>query len=108
MATDGHAAELPPDPISPEAILSGAPEAGDLLLRSFEGWTLGIWEISPGVIQDTELDEVFVILRGRATVECSNGEELSLHPGVVGSFAAGTETVWRIHETLRKVYWAKG
>jgi len=30
--------------------------------------------------------------------------ELDLEPGVVGMLHAGDRTVWRVHETLRKVF----
>jgi hypothetical protein len=84
---------------------------GDLRVRSRALWTspdgaieTGVWEITPGVSTDVEADETFVVLSGAATVEVEGGPALELAPGVVGGFAAGARTVWRVRETLRKVY----
>ena len=64
----------------------------------------GVWQITPGVIKDVEADELFVVISGRATVEVEGGERLELEPGVVGVLRSGDRAVWRIHETLRKVF----
>ena len=64
----------------------------------------GVWQITPGVIEDVEADEIFVVVAGRATVEVHDGPTLELEPGVVGVLKAGDHAVWRIHETLRKVF----
>ena len=53
---------------------------------------------------DLELDEVFVVLAGRATIEVEDGPTLEVGPGDVGLYPAGTRTRWTVHETLRKVY----
>jgi uncharacterized cupin superfamily protein len=56
-------------------------------------------------VTDTEVDEVFVVLQGRATLEFDGSDEvLELHPGVVGRLAAGARTRWTVTDTLRKVY----
>ena len=52
---------------------------------------------------DTEVEETFVVLEGRATVE-HVGTSYELGPGSVCAFAAGAETTWIVHETLLKVY----
>ena len=53
---------------------------------------------------DVEAAEVFLVVSGRATVEIDEGPVLELTAGVVGSFAGGERTVWRVQETLRKLY----
>lgn len=74
-------------------------------LTEFGGLDVGVWEMTPGVMTDVEADEVFVVLSGAATVEFADGTApLTLHPGDVVRLAAGTETVWTVTETLRKVY----
>ena len=61
--------------------------------------------MTAGVMTDVEADEVFVVLSGSATVEFADGTTpLNLGPGDVARLAAGTETVWTVTETLRKVY----
>lgn len=71
----------------------------------FGGLAVGIWEMTPGVMRDVESDEVFVVLSGSAAVEFEDGTApLLLGSGDVVQLAAGTRTVWRVTETLRKVY----
>jgi uncharacterized cupin superfamily protein len=98
--------ELEPAPLDPETILEGAPEVSELVLdASPDGSvTRGVWQITPGVVADVEADEDFVVVSGRATVEVEGGPTLELEPGVVGVLHAGDRAVWRIHETLRKVF----
>ena len=97
---------LDADELPAEQVLEGDPRVASRTL-----WTggdgaveTGVWEITPGVCTDVEAEETFVVLSGVATVEIEGGPTLELAPGVVGGFQAGATTVWRVHETLRKVY----
>jgi uncharacterized cupin superfamily protein len=65
---------------------------------------VGLWGMEPGVDHDTEVDEVFVILAGRGTVEFEDGEVVTLAPGVAVRLHAGERTTWTVTESLRKVY----
>ena len=65
---------------------------------------VGLWGMEPGVDHDTEVDEVFVVLAGRGTVEFEDGEVLTLAPGVAVRLRAGERTTWTVTEALRKVY----
>ena len=65
---------------------------------------IGLWAMEPGVDHDTEVDEVFVVLAGRGTVEFADGEVVTLAPGVAVRLKAGERTTWTVTETLRKVY----
>ena len=98
--------ELEPAPLDPSAIVEGSPQVSELVLAtSPDGRVVrGVWQITPGVIEDVEADELFVVVSGRATVEVEGGPTLELEPGVVGVLKAGDRAVWRIHETLRKVF----
>ncbi len=98
--------ELEPAPLDPETVLEGSPEVSELVLAtSPDGRVVrGVWQITPGVIEDVEADELFVVVSGRATVDVQGGATLELAPGVVGVLRAGDRAVWRIHETLRKVF----
>ncbi|MEQ1735139.1 MAG: cupin domain-containing protein [Rhodoglobus sp.] len=88
-----------------DQVEAGAPSAGARELVQFGETEIGIWEHTPGASTDIEVDEVFVVLSGRATVEfVESGETLRLEPGVVGRLAAGTATRWTVTETLRKIY----
>ena len=66
----------------------------------------GLWEITESVIEDTETDEMFVVVSGRATVEFldEGNRAIELAPGYVGFFKEGSRTRWTTHECLRKVY----
>ena len=84
--------ELEPDPLDPAAILEGEPEAKAAeVARWSDGSEIGVWSISPGVVTDTEVEETFVVLSGRATLE-HGGEIYELGPGSVCTFQAGAET----------------
>jgi uncharacterized cupin superfamily protein len=65
---------------------------------------IGVWEHTAGVSSDTEADELFVVLAGRARIEVADGTVLEVGPGDVGILEAGAETVWTVYETLRKIY----
>ncbi|WP_030197828.1 cupin domain-containing protein [Streptomyces sp. NRRL S-87] len=116
MSTDDHApasfavsvpdAELEPEPLDPGQIVSGDPVVtGKVLWESADGTQVrGIWQITPGVVTDTEADELFVVLSGRATVEVEGGATLEVGPGSAAVLRAGDRTRWTVHETLRKAY----
>lgn len=101
-------AELEPSELDPAQIVAGSPEVSELVLSESEDGRVvrGIWQMTPGVVTDTEADEVFVVLAGRATIEFADRTVLEVGPGDVAVLTAGAETTWTVHETLRKVYQA--
>lgn len=96
--------DLQAAPLSPEQVVSGNPDVRYLPLHDTESIGVGVWQHSVGVSTDIEVDEVFVVLSGRATIEVDDGPTLEVGPGDVGTYPAGTRTTWTIHEPLRKVY----
>jgi uncharacterized protein len=92
--------------LDPDQVVEGSPEVSELVLWTSHdgGMTAGVWQITEGVVTDVEADELFVVVAGRATVEIEDGPTLELEPGVVGRLRAGDRTVWRVRETLRKVF----
>lgn len=84
--------------------IAGTPRTGATKLGRFGDMTLGVWEMTPGTMRDTEIDEVFVVLGGSASIEFADGTVTRLEPGDVVRLHAGQRTVWRVTETLRKVY----
>lgn len=94
------------EPLPADQILEGEPTVAERALWTSPEGTVesGIWEITAGVSTDVETAEVFLVVSGRAVVEIEGGPTLELTAGVVGSFAGGERTVWRVHETLRKLY----
>ncbi|MFE2042852.1 cupin domain-containing protein [Streptomyces sp. NPDC059477] len=99
-------AVLEPEPLDPGQIVSGTPEVtGKVVWESQDGRQLrGIWQITPGVVTDTEADELFVVLSGSATIDFEDGPTLTVGPGDLAVLRAGDRTTWTVHETLRKVY----
>lgn len=91
--------------VAADQLVDGHPHTGVGELGRFGGLSVGVWEMTPGVMRDTEAEEVFVVLSGSATVEFDDGTPaLNLGAGDVVRLAAGTKTVWTVTETLRKVY----
>lgn len=110
LALDPAAVPLAAAPLDPEQVLAGDPQVAYAELDRAEAGGVvverGVWQHTPGVSTDVEADELFVVLSGRATVEIEGGPTLELAPGTLGLLRAGDRTVWRVHETLRKVYQA--
>jgi len=68
----------------------------------------GVWEMTPGAMSDVEEDEMCVVIKGKGTLERHHNGEVTHHdlvPGVVLRLREGEHTIWRISESLRKVYW---
>ena len=97
-------APVPTTPLAPATVVDGAPEAGSRALAAVSGVEVGVWEMSPGTATDVEVDEVFVVLSGSATVTFEDGEHVELVPGTVVRLRAGEHTTWVVRETLRKIY----
>ncbi|MFJ5156580.1 cupin domain-containing protein [Streptomyces sp. NPDC088353] len=99
-------ADLVPEPLEPEQIVSGTPEVtGKVVWESADGRQIrGIWQITPGVVTDVEADELFVVISGSATIEVEGGATLHVSPGDMAVLREGDRTTWTVHETLRKAY----
>jgi uncharacterized cupin superfamily protein len=87
-------------------VVAGSPSTGSIDLDEDMG--VGVWEMTAGAMTDVEVDEVFVVVSGSATVEFVTPAlpSIELAPGAIVSFEAGMRTVWTVRETLRKVYLA--
>ena len=88
-------------------IISGTPRIGTTVLGTLNACQVGVWEISPSVTTDIEVDEFFIVLSGAATVAFDDGSPaLLLKAGSVGRLSQGAVTTWTVTETLRKIYLA--
>ncbi len=96
--------ELEHEPVDAEQVVDGSPTTGVAALTEVDDWEVGVWEITPGTVTDVEVEEVFIVLRGHATLTREDGTQSELVPGVVGRLDDGEETTWVVHETLRKIY----
>jgi uncharacterized cupin superfamily protein len=99
-------AQLSRAAIPADLIESGSPETGILELPNFAGMSIGVWEHTEGVSTDTEVDEVFIVISGGATIEFIDADTspLEVGPGDIVRLAAGTKTRWIVRDHLRKVY----
>ncbi len=95
---------LSPDPLTAAQIVSGNPQVSVHSIVDTDRLAIGVWEHTAGVSTDVEVDEVFVVLSGRATIAVTGGPTLDVGPGDVGVLDAGVETTWTVHEDMRKVY----
>ena len=95
---------LDADPLDSSQVVSGNPQVSTYELLDSDALAVGIWQHTAGVSTDVEVDEIFVVLSGRATIEVAGGPTLEVGPGDVGVLEAGAETTWTIHEDLRKIY----
>ncbi len=98
--------ELELEPVDPDQVVEGEPLVGSLALTEVDDWEVGVWELTPGIVTDVEVEEIFVVLRGRAILRREDGLETELLPGSVGRLDDGEETEWEVLETLRKIYFA--
>lgn len=106
FAVDVATTSLEPWPLDPSQIVDGSPEVFGLVLdeSAYGRVQRGIWEHTAGVSRDTEANELFVVISGRATIDIDGGPRLEVGPGSAGVLRAGARTVWTVHETLRKVF----
>lgn len=87
--------------------VAGSPSTGSVALGEFRGLEVGVWEMTVGTMTDIEVDEVFVVLSGQATVSIAGQDRpLNLVAGDVVTLREGMRTTWTVTETLRKVYLA--
>ena len=88
-----------------EDVRDGAPTTAYTVLDDAGGTEIGVWEMTAGTASDTEEDEVFVVLSGRATIAFTAPAlpPVEVGPGSVVRLSAGMRTVWTVTETLRKV-----
>ena len=96
--------DIPLAPLPAEEVVAGTPSAGVLVLDDAGDVEVGVWEMTPGTATDTEVDELFVVIAGRATVHVAGEASFELSPGSVVRLRDGMRTTWVVHETLRKVY----
>jgi uncharacterized cupin superfamily protein len=93
------------EPYDAGEVVAGSPSAGLASLAEVGGVSIGVWELSAGTVRDTEVDEVFIVLAGEATVRfLDSGEHVELRPGMVVRLSAGERTEWVVRSTLRKLY----
>ncbi|MBO1900670.1 cupin domain-containing protein [Leucobacter weissii] len=103
----GRGAIVPLEPVPAAEIDHGSPRQGAIDLGAIGGAEVGIWELRDGAVVDTEIDELFVVISGGATVELlDEGRSVDVKTGDVMRLTAGTRTRWTVEDHIRKVYLA--
>lgn len=101
----GRGTIVPLLPVPADEVDSGHPRQGALELGSLNGCEAGIWELRDGAVLDTEVDEVFVVISGGATIELLDEHRtVDVKTGDVMRLTAGTRTRWIVKDHIRKVY----
>lgn len=98
--------DLLPAPTAAMEVLDGTPTPRALLLsHGPEGLTSGLWDCTAGRFRWTYgSDEIVHVLEGGVIVEDADGRAVTLGPGDVAHFAAGTVYTWTVPEYVRKLY----
>lgn len=94
------------DSPDPARILSGSPQASELILHQDERTEIGVWEITPGGFRSSKIgvSEFMYFLSGSGTITRESGEVVMIEAGAYVSLPDGSEVVWNVHETTRKLY----
>jgi hypothetical protein len=108
--TAGHplaasAAVVAHESLDGASVVKGLPTAGYTVLDTLGDTEIGVWEMSIGTATDIEVDEVFVVVSGRASIHfAADDRTIVVGPGDVVRLTAGMQTTWTVTETLRKIY----
>lgn len=98
--------DLEPAPISPDWILTGAPEARNKILAKSRDRTSSIvvWECTAGrFVWHYSEDETVVVISGEVFITTEKGEERRLGRGDMGFFPAGSSCTWHVTDRVKKV-----
>jgi len=98
--------ELEPEPIPPDWILSGSPQARcKKLVRSHDSTSsIVVWDCTPGRFKwHFSQDEAIIVISGEALMINEQGEERRFGAGDLGFFPAGTFCTWQVQEHFRKI-----
>ncbi len=103
----GRGAIVPLEPVPAEMIDYGTPRQGSVPLGNLGQVEAGIWELRDGAVLDTEVDELFVVISGGATIKLlDEGRSVDVKTGDVMRLTAGTRTRWIVKDHIRKIYLA--
>src|SRR5271163_1506123 len=98
--------ELGPNPVNPDWIIEGKPQArAKRLAESADGTSAVVaWSCTPGRFEwHYAVDETVHIISGEVLVTDENGKIHRLGPGDMAFFPAGSHSVWQVTKTVRKL-----
>ncbi|MDH2416161.1 cupin domain-containing protein [Nocardioides sp. CER19] len=95
---------LEPYPVASGRLTPGTEINAAPLWEREDGSEVGaVWEMTPGVLEEVQGNEAFVIVSGRARVEFPDGRVLDLGPGDGAFIAPNDPCRFVTLETVRKV-----
>lgn len=97
---DAGALALDHEPLPAEEVLAGSPTTAVHELATLGGIEVGIWEMTPGTATDTEADEVFVVLSGRATIAFASSGLSAWVVRTLHALADGLQAAWMLDPSL--------
>ena len=91
---------------APSRVISGDPEAREMILHEDGCTEIGIWEVSRGSFHSSKVgvSEFMYFLSGAGTITRESGEVIEIRPDVYVSLPDGSHVVWDVEEPARKVY----
>ncbi len=98
--------ELAPDPIRPNWIIEGAPQARSKRLAESADGTSSVmaWSCTAGRFQwHYSVDETVHIISGEVFVTDEKGDVHRLGPGDMAFFPAGSRSIWHVPDRVRKL-----
>jgi uncharacterized protein len=98
--------ELAPNPINPDWIVEGRPQArAKRLAESADGTSsVVVWSCTPGRFEwHYAVDETLQIISGEVFITDGIGGRHRLGPGDFAYFPAGSRSIWQVTEEVRKV-----
>lgn len=91
--------------VAAEDIVWGSPATQTVPLLVTAGASeVGVWTMERGAYRDVEIDEVFVVLAGRALLTINDLPPREISTGDVVRLYAGDKTTWAVQTSLRKLY----
>lgn len=103
----GRGAIVPLQPVPSGRVDYGTPREGTIELGRLGEHMAGIWELREGAVLDIEVDELFVVISGSATIKLiEEGRSVEVKTGDVMRLTAGTKTRWIVKDHIRKVFLA--
>lgn len=110
LAVSATSTPIELEPVDAADTVSGSPRQGIAELGTMGTADVGIWELREGVVTDTEVDELFVVLSGGARIEFLDNENnvidgpVEVAQGDVMRLVGGSRTRWTVENHIRKVY----
>jgi uncharacterized cupin superfamily protein len=98
--------ELAPDPIRPNWIIEGMPQARSKRLAESADGTSSVmaWSCTAGRFQwHYSVDETVHIISGEVFVTDEKGDVHRLGPGDMAFFPAGSRSIWHVPDRVRKL-----